>query len=49
MERLKLAGKSQDEIDQAILEKKIASVEKYGNRSKVGLIIERDNVDLLKT
>lgn len=44
---MRAEGKSDDEIRMAALEMKIKSVEKYGNRSKVGLEIEVQNEKLL--
>ena len=47
IERLRNDGKSDEEIQQALNEKKIKSIEKYGNKSKIGLILNQKNHDLL--
>jgi len=43
IEKLKKDGANEDQIKQAIFEKKIKSIEKYGNRSKVGLMLDENN------
>lgn len=36
------------QIKEAILQKKRESIEKYGNKSKIGLIITQENSDALE-
>ena len=48
IEKLKQEGKDDGAIRDALDEKKVLSVEKYGNKSKVGLILDMKNNQLLK-
>lgn len=45
---MKANGDSDDQIKQAIQELQLKSIEKYGNRSKVGLQLESQNRELLE-
>lgn len=47
VDRLKEEGANEDQIKQAIFAKKIKSIEKYGNRSKVGMLMNEQNKHLL--
>lgn len=49
MEQLKSQGLNEEEITRAILEKRAQSIEKYGNKSKIGLLLEQENKDLVRS
>ena len=44
---MKNEGATEDQIRDAILQKKKKKIEKYGNKSRVGVIIEQRNEKLL--
>ena len=48
IEQLKKEGKSDAEIKEILANKKIHSVEKYGNKSKIGLLFENQNEQIMK-
>ena len=48
IEKLKREGADEAAIREALDDKKVVSVEKYGNKSKVGLILDMKNNQLLK-
>ena len=48
IEQLKKEGKSDAEIKEILHNKKIHSVEKYGNKSKIGLLFENQNEQIMK-
>lgn len=47
IEKLKSEGRSDAEIKEALQSKKVRSVEKYGNKSKIGLLFEGQNEQIL--
>jgi len=47
IEKLKSEGKTDQEIKEALNSKKVRSVEKYGNKSKIGLLFEGQNEQIL--
>lgn len=47
IEKLKSEGKSDAEIKEVLQSKKVRSVEKYGNKSKIGLLFESQNEQIL--
>lgn len=48
VQQMKQEGASEKEIREAILDKKDRSVEKYGNKSKIGLFLEQENQRLMR-
>ena len=48
VEQLKQEGATEKQIREAINDKKERSVEKYGNKSKIGLFLEQDNQRLMR-
>jgi hypothetical protein len=48
IERLKSEGKNEEAIRQALQEKAEKSIEKYGNKSKIGMLLNQKNADLLQ-
>mmetsp|Transcript_18688 Transcript_18688/g.28620 ORF Transcript_18688/g.28620 Transcript_18688/m.28620 type:complete len:83 (+) Transcript_18688:1648-1896(+) len=40
-------GASEEEIKKKLIEKKEKSVEKYGNKSKIGLLLDMQNAQLI--
>jgi len=48
IDQLKKDGKSDVEIKEILQHKKIHSVEKYGNKSKIGLLFENQNEQIMK-